>query len=66
MKAKKALKVTAIIILVILILVIVVLIITSVMFRLRVNRATDYLKNNGYYTLVSTGDYDVNVFTCGN
>ena len=66
MKAKKALKVTGIIILVILVLVIVVLIITSVMFRLRVNRATDYLKNNSYYNLVSAGDYDVNVFTCGN
>ena len=66
MKAKKALKVTGIIILVILVLVSVVLIITSVMFRLRVNRTTDYLKNNGYYNLVSAGDYDVNVFTCGN
>ncbi len=66
MKAKKTIKVTGKIILVILILVIVVLIITSIMFRLRVNKAKDYLKNNGYYNLVSAGDYDVNVCSCGN
>lgn len=66
MKAKKALKVTGKIILVILILIIVVLIITSVLFRLRVNKAKDYLKSNGYYNLVSAGDYNVNVYSCGN
>ena len=66
MKAKRVLKVTGKIILVILILIIVVLIITSVLFRLRVNKAKDYLKNNSYYNLVSAGDYNVNVFTCGN
>ena len=66
MKAKKALKVTGKIILVILVIVIIVLIITSVLFRLRVNKAKDYLKNNGYYNLVSAGDYDVNVYSCGN
>ncbi len=66
MKAKRVLKVTGIIILVILVLVIVVLIITSVLFRLRVNKAKDYLKSNGYYNLVSADDYNVNVFTCGN
>ncbi|MBR6985266.1 MAG: alpha/beta hydrolase, partial [Ruminococcus sp.] len=66
MKAKRVLKVTGKIILVILILIIVVLIITSVLFRLRVNKAKDYLKSNGYYNLVSAGDYNVNVYSCGN
>lgn len=66
MKAKRVLKVTGKIILVILILIIVVLIITSVMFRLRVNKAKNYLKDNGYYNLLSADDYNVNVFTCGN
>ena len=66
MKARRVLKVTRKIILVILILIIVVLIITSVLFRLRVNKAKDYLKSNGYYNLVSAGDYNVIVFTCGN
>lgn len=66
MKVKKALKVTGIIILVILVLVSVGLIITSVMFHLRVNKAKDYLKDEGYYNLVSAGDYNVNVYTCGN
>ena len=66
MKAKRVLKVIGKIILVILILIIVVLIITSALFRLRVNKAKNYLKDNGYYNLVSAGDYNVNVFTCGN
>ena len=56
MKAKRVLKVTGKFILVILILIIVVLIITSVLFRLRVNKAKNYLKDNGYYNLVSAGD----------
>jgi len=66
MKAKKALKISGRIILVILVLIIVVLIITSIMFRHRVNKAKNYLKDNGYYNLVSADAYNVNIFTCGN
>ena len=65
MKAKKALKTTGKIILVILILILTFLIITTIMFHIRVNKASDYLNNNGYYNLVSAGDYDVNIYTCG-
>ncbi len=66
MKVKKALKIIGKIVLVILVLIIVLLIITTIMFRIRVNKAEDYLKDNGYYNLVSAGDYDVNVYSCGN
>ena len=66
MKAKKALKTTGKIILVILILILTFLIITTIMFHIRVNKARDYLNHNGYYNLVSAGDYDVNIYTCSN
>lgn len=66
MKVKKALKIIGKIVLVILVLIIVLLIITTIMFRIRVNKAEDYLKDNGYYNLVSAVDYDVNVYSCGN
>lgn len=66
MKFKKALKITGKILLVILVLIIVLLIITTIMFRIRVNKAKDYLKDNGYYNLVSAGDYNVNIYSCGN
>lgn len=66
MKFKKALKITGKTLLVILVLIIVLLIITTIMFRIRVNKAKDYLKDNGYYNLVSAGDYNVNVYSCGN
>ncbi len=66
MKAKKAVRIIRNVLLAILLLIALVLLTTTVLFHIRVKRAKDYLKENGFYHPVSAGEYDVNLYTCGN
>ena len=66
MKAKKILKNIGKVLLIILILIVLLLITTTVIFNIKLNNAKDYMKEKGYYNLVSAGDYNVNLYRCGN
>ena len=65
-KVKKIGRILLRLLLILLAILILFLLTASVLYRVRLNRAKDYLKENGYWNPVSAGDYDVNVYTCGN
>ena len=66
MKAKKTLKIIGKALLVLLILIVLFLLTTTVLCRIRQSRAMGYLNEKGYFNPVSAGEYDVNVYCCGN
>lgn len=66
MKAKKIFKIIGKIILVLLALIVLLLITTTVIYHIKLSKAKNTMKENGYYNLVSAGDYDVNLYRCGN
>ncbi len=66
MKARKTWKVIGIIFAVLLAVIAVVLLITTARYHIQLNQAVEALDEKGYRNLVSAGDCDVNVYSCGN
>lgn len=66
MKAKKRFKVVGIVLLVVVILIVLFLAVSTILFHIRVSKAKDFMEEKGYLDLVSAGDINVNVYSCGN
>lgn len=66
MNAKKIFKVIGRILLVLLLLTVLCLLTTSIVYHVRLHKALKTMQESGYENLVSAGDYQVNLFRCGN
>ncbi|MBQ9898023.1 MAG: alpha/beta fold hydrolase [Ruminococcus sp.] len=66
MKTKKILKKTAKVLLIILVVLTVLWLIIFISSRIRLKRDREFLEERGYVSLVSAGDYSVNVLSYGN